>query len=52
VKALRDMMVGRGAGGRRNVERMVASVGAMMEAICLVKTQQVRSQNQRKSFQK
>jgi hypothetical protein len=29
VKALRDMTEGRGAGGRRKEERMVASVGAM-----------------------
>jgi hypothetical protein len=29
VKALREIMEGRGAGGRRKVERIVASVGAM-----------------------
>jgi hypothetical protein len=30
VKAWREMTEGRGAGGRRKVERIVASVGAMM----------------------
>jgi hypothetical protein len=30
VKAFREIMEGRGAGGRRKVERIVASVGAMV----------------------
>jgi hypothetical protein len=30
VNAFREMTEGRGAGGRRKVERMVASVGAMI----------------------
>lgn len=30
MKALRDMIEGRGAGGRRKVDRIVASVGAIM----------------------
>ena len=32
AKALREMMAGSGAGGRRNVAMMVASVGAMVDA--------------------
>jgi hypothetical protein len=31
VKALREMKEGRGAGGKRKLERIVASVGAMVD---------------------